>query len=79
MLKRVLSVEVIDDQTHETIASLNVELNDFLQSQQAIKYLASEGDQAYFSIESHGDATIDFVQLFSVHLDDQLNLTLRFD
>lgn len=61
MLKRVLSVEVIDDQTHETLASLNVELNEFLQSSQAIKFLASETDQAYFSIESHGDAAIDYI------------------
>ena len=79
MLKRVLTVEVIDDSTHETLASLNVELKEFLQSSQSIRYLASEAGQAYFAIESHGDAFIEYVQLFSVVIDEQNDLTLHFD
>jgi hypothetical protein len=30
LMKRVLLIEVIDDESHETIASLGIELNEFL-------------------------------------------------
>lgn len=50
MLKRVLTVEVIDDATHATVASLFYEMDFFLTSAHEIKHCCTLDGYAYFAI-----------------------------
>lgn len=68
MLKRVLSIDVIDDVTHTTITSLDFEMDSFLSSAHDLRHISTHDGFAYFAIESHNDEIIDYVQLFRVGL-----------